>query len=162
MNLTLSRPYVVIGGVATRAYMPERTTDDLDILINTHDRTRIHADLTAAGFTYLQELGVIPGSSWRSPDGEILDVLERSDGWVNDALRVPNRQADGTPVIPRRYLVLMKLESGRGRDIGDLTQLLGYANDDELAQVRQTIAQWLPNAAEDLESLIQLGKLELQ
>ena len=27
-------PWVVVGGVATRAYMPERATKDLDILVS--------------------------------------------------------------------------------------------------------------------------------
>jgi hypothetical protein len=39
--------------------------------------------------------------------------------------------------------------------------MLGQANDDELNRVRSTIQIYDPNSLEDLESLIQLGKLEM-
>jgi len=155
----LTRPYAIIGGVATRAYMPERTTIDLDILVHSDDRLFVHEALQAARFTYLQELS-IPGSAWRSPQNELLDILERGDSWVRGALNSPNRQLDGSPVISLPYLILLKLEAGRGRDIGDLTQLLALANDADLEQIRQTIAQHLPDAVEDLESLRAIGQLE--
>jgi hypothetical protein len=33
-------PWVILGGVATRAYMPERATKDLDILIRLQDGSK--------------------------------------------------------------------------------------------------------------------------
>lgn len=55
----------------------------------------------------------------------------------------------------------MKMESNRSLDIGDLGRLLGLAPEPELDHVRQAVQQFAPQDAEDLESLIYLGKLEL-
>ena len=50
LNLILKQaPFVIVGGVATRLYMPERMTLDLDILIKAEDVRKIHQDLENAG-----------------------------------------------------------------------------------------------------------------
>jgi hypothetical protein len=54
----------------------------------------------------------------------------------------------------------MKIIASRGIDIGDLTRMLGGADEESLRQVRQVIGANLPDAAEDLESMILLGRLE--
>ena len=42
LNLILTQaPFVIVGGVATRLYMPERMTLDIDILIKTKDAKKI-------------------------------------------------------------------------------------------------------------------------
>ncbi len=38
-------PWVIVGGVATRAYMPERVTQDLDILVRHRDGGEVRARL---------------------------------------------------------------------------------------------------------------------
>jgi hypothetical protein len=53
------------------------------------------------------------------------------------------------------------MESNRSLDIGDLGRLLGLVPEPELDRVRQAVHQFTPQDAEDLESLIYLGKLEL-
>ena len=55
----------------------------------------------------------------------------------------------------------MKLEASRTNDISDISRMLGQANDLELDEVRRTIELYDPNSLEDLESLIQLGKIEM-
>jgi len=60
------------------------------------------------------------------------------------------------------YLIIMKIEASRGRDIGDLTTMLGLASDDELARVREVVARYTPEQLDDLESLIYLGQVEMQ
>jgi hypothetical protein len=52
------------------------------------------------------------------------------------------------------------MESNRGRDIGDLTTMLGWASDEALQQVRTVIARYSPQDSEDLESLIYIGQQE--
>jgi hypothetical protein len=42
-------PWGVVGAVATRAYMPERATQDLDILVAAADRGEVRARLQRAG-----------------------------------------------------------------------------------------------------------------
>ena len=42
--------WAVVGAVATRLYMPERMTQDLDIVIQTADGSQARQKLAAAGF----------------------------------------------------------------------------------------------------------------
>ena len=56
----------------------------------------------------------------------------------------------------------MKLIAGRSQDLADVSRMLGGATEIRLLEVKQTIDRYLPNSVEDLESLIILGKLELQ
>jgi hypothetical protein len=55
----------------------------------------------------------------------------------------------------------MKLDASRTRDLSDISRMLGLASDRELDEVRRTIERYDSNSAEDLESLILLGKLEI-
>jgi len=154
-------PFVVIGGVATRLYAPERVTDDLDILIEAKDAEKISADLTGGGCQKLGRLSV-GGSHWRLPDGMALDVLEEDAPWAAEAIVNPASAPNGLPVISLPYLVLMKMRASRGIDIGDLTRVLGAADDDAIAEVGRVIAAHLPDGVEDLEGLIYLGRLEYE
>lgn len=68
-------PWAVVGEAATRLYMPERLTQDLDILVSHAEATAVRQQLQAAGCHYNGEL-TIGGSSWTLPDGWTVDVLE--------------------------------------------------------------------------------------
>ncbi|MEG3899091.1 MULTISPECIES: hypothetical protein [unclassified Microcoleus] len=152
--------FVVVGGIATRLYMPERMTDDVDILVLAQDAANLYRELEQAGSRRTGELS-IGGSTWELPDGTYLDVIESRDFWVGEAIRNPNNAPDGLPIIGLPYLVLMKLKASRGIDIGDLTRMLGGADETDLRLVRRAVQDFLPDAVEDLESLIVLGKLEM-
>lgn len=152
-------PFVVVGGVATRLYMPERMTVDLDVLIKAEDAVLVYEDLEAAGSQKQNDLS-ISGSQWTLSDGTSLDVLEGNEPWVEAAVDSPNYSPDGLPVIALPYLVLMKLLASRSQDLADISRMLGGATTDQLQAVREVINQYLPTAKEDLESLIMLGKLE--
>ncbi len=154
-------PFVVVGGVATRLYMPERMTLDLDILIEAKNAPLVYQELAQAGHQKVGELS-IAGSQWQLTDGTALDVLEGSDHWVVEAIAHPNYGPDRLPVIDLPYLVLMKLVAGRSQDLADISRMLGGATDQQLKQVREVIGLYLSTAIEDLESLIVLGKLERQ
>ncbi len=154
-------PFVVIGGVATRLYAPERVTDDLDILIEAKDAEKLSADLTGGGCQKLGSLS-IGGSHWRLPDGMALDVLEEDALWAAEAVANPAFAPNGLPVISLPYLVLMKMRASRGIDIGDLTRVLGAADEEAIAEVARVIAAHLPDGVEDLEGLIYLGRLEYE
>jgi hypothetical protein len=161
LNLILKQaPFVVIGGVATRMYMPERMTFDLDILIKAEDSELIYQDLNNAQGKKIGNLS-IAGSQWVLADNTSLDVLEGEDPWVKDAIANPNYAPDGLPIISLPYLVLMKLSASRTQDLADISRMLGLAKDIDLKKVRQVIKNYLPSANEDLESLIMLGKLEM-
>ena len=155
-----SAPFVVVGGVATRLYMPERMTLDIDILIKANNKNLIYQDLINAQAKKIGELS-IAGSQWQLSDNTALDVLEAEDDWVDAALSKPNYSPDKMPVIALPYLVLMKLSASRPQDLADVSRMLGLASEKDLSEVRQVIALYLPTATEDLDGLIALGKLEI-
>ena len=155
-------PWAVVGAVAARMYMPERMTQDLDIVVQVADAVVIRQKLTTAGFQYGGELA-IAGASWMTPDGRSIDVLESAEPWLAQALTEAqqNRDAQGFPVLPLPYLVLMKFQAGRVQDVADVTRMLGQAREETLAAVRWLFTTFLPAEMADLESLIALGQLEM-
>jgi len=156
-------PWAVVGAVATRLYMPERMTRDLDVAVAASDAAVAGEKLRAAGWVRESAL-TIGGAKWRSPDGDEVDVLEGRAPWWPAALREAqtNRDAQGLPILPLPYLVLMKFQAGRTIDIGDITRILGQASDEQLKETRRLFQQFEPEGLEDLESLIVLGRLELE
>jgi hypothetical protein len=151
--------WAIVGGVATRAYMPERMTKDLDIVVHQADSKAVIRRLEEAGYRIASRLAV-PGYLLDSPDGIELDVLFGNYPWLKDALADPGKDAAGYPVIKLPYLVLMKMESQRVRDLGDLGTMLGWASDADLDKVREVIKRYAPEEADDLEALIFIGKKE--
>jgi hypothetical protein len=157
----LATPFVIVGGVATTLYMPQRLTQDLDILIVVADAARLHRELAALGATRTGDLS-IGGSSWDLPDGLALDVLESTAPWARAAVEQPARSREGWPVIPLPYLVAMKVEAGRERDLRDVATMLAHADEAAVEEVRAAVGRYVPDAAEDLESLRVIGQLERQ
>ena len=156
-----SIPFVIVGGVATRLYMPERMTLDLDIVIAADQAEVVYKNLRELGAKKITNLS-IPGSQWDLPDGTSLDVLEIDEPWIESALSFPNYSPDGLPIIDLPYLILMKLNASRSQDLADISRMLGCASDIQIQKTKAVIEKYLPTATEDLESLIMLGKLEYQ
>ena len=156
-----SIPWVIVGAVATRAYMPERATKDLDILVRREDGDEVRARLEAAGYTFVTHLAV-PGFLVHSPEGVEVDVVLGDDPWLDEALAHPRQDPAGFPVLDLPYLVLMKMESSLAQDVADLSRMLGLASDEELAAVRAVVARYAPTEMDDLESLIYLGRFEMK
>jgi hypothetical protein len=151
--------WVIVGGVATRAYMPERMTKDLDIVVHQSDGEVVIKRLERAGYRVISRLA-IPGYLMISPDGTELDVIFGNYPWLKTALTHPGQDSAGYPVIKLPYLVIMKLEAQRVSDLGDLGTMLGWASDADLDEVRAVVARYTPEDSEDLESLIFIGKKE--
>lgn len=158
-TIIIQAPFVIVEGIATRLYMPERTTLDLDILILAEDASLIYQDLERAKSRRIGELS-IPGSQWQLSDGTSLDVIESTTDWATEAIANPNYAPDGQPIIALPYLVLMKLTASRTQDLADISRMMGGTGDSLLQEVRRIVQIYLPSATEDLESLITLGKLE--
>ena len=156
-------PWAVVGAVATRLYMPERMTRDLDVVVAASDGPEARRRFVAAGFIEQGAL-TIGGASWRTPQGEAVDVIEGHDAWWAEALSQAqaNRDAQGLPILPLHFLVLMKVRAGRVQDLADATRMLGHADEPSLERTRAVFDQWAPGDAEDLDSLIRLGRLESQ
>ena len=153
--------FLLVGGLATRCYMPERMTLDTDILVLAGDQEAVERELTAAGCQKLGGLAV-GGSTWTLPDGTTLDVVVSDAPWAREAIQRPLQTAEGIPVIALPYLVLMKLYAGRSQDIADITRMLGGADESALAEVRAAVTRYNPEAVSDVESMIVLGRLEYQ
>ena len=152
-------PFVVVGGVATRLYMPERMTLDVDILVSKQEVEWLYEELRKAGCRHEGPLS-IGGSHWMLPDEGRLDVIKSDAAWVPEALTKPRHAPDGLPIIDLPYLVLMKLEASRAQDLADVSRMLGGARTAEVDRVRQVVRDYLSDAVEDLESLIVLGRME--
>ena len=151
--------WVLIGGVATRAYMPERATKDMDILVHHADRDEALRRLKAAGYIVITPLAV-PGYLLHSPEGVEVDLLFGRYPWLREAFRRLSHDKAGYPVIGLPYLVMLKLAANRGRDIGDLTTMLGWADEAALDAVRAVVARYHPEDLDDLETFIFLGRKE--
>jgi hypothetical protein len=151
--------WAITGAVATRAYMPERLTRDLDILVRRQDESLVKERLAAAGYALGSALA-IGGFVAYSLEGTEIDVILGDYGWLDEALACVREDQAGFPVLDLPYLVLAKLAASRAQDIGDLSRMLGFASDEELARVREVVARRAPAEMDDLESLIYLGRLE--
>jgi hypothetical protein len=156
-------PWAVVGAVATRHYMPERMTRDLDLAVVAANSKEARRKLVEAGFVFQGEL-IIGGASWTAPGGIPVDMLEVVEAWWVGAIAEAqkNRDAQGLPILPLPYLALMKFRAGRVQGLADVTRMLGQADDEILGLVRSLFMRHLPNERDDLESLIALCKLEMQ
>ena len=151
--------WVIFGGVATRAYMPERITKDLEILVKEPDGNEVIKRLTTGGYKLFPRLAV-PGFLLQSPEGAEVDVLFGDMPWLDEALQQPQHDPAGYPVLGLPYLVLMKLAAMRAQDWADVSRMLGLASDEQLDRVREIVAQYSSEDSGDLESLIFIGKKE--
>jgi hypothetical protein len=154
-------PWVLVGGLALRAYIPERMTLDIDILIHERHAEAVRAALLNDGYQVTGVLS-IGGFSVHSADQDAppIDVLTRADTWLDTALKHPSADAAGYPVLGRPYLILLKLQAGRTQDLADVQRLLAYLPSSERRSIRQLVVRFAPELAEDFDSLCTLADLE--
>ena len=154
-------PWVLVGGLALRAYIPERMTLDVAILVHERDAETVRAALLNAGYHVTGQLS-IGGFSVQiaDPTAPPIDVLTRTDSWLDAALTQPVADPAGYPVLGRPYLILMKLQAGRTQDLADVQRLLARVPRVERAAIRQQVLRFAPDLVEDYESLCTLADLE--
>jgi hypothetical protein len=155
-------PWVLVGGLAIRAYMPERTTLDVDIMIHETDEAHARSAFLKAGYLITGNLS-IGGFSVRKANEEHdppVDVLVSDEPWFQEALMHPNRDAAGLPVMPRPHLMLLKMEAGRSQDLVDVQRMLRGTPQSERASTRELIARYASEMVEDYDALIQLADIE--
>jgi len=153
--------WTLVGAMALRAYAPERMTQDVDILIHADDETAARSAFVAAGYRIGGTLSIggftaLPVSA----EGYSIDVVTSNAPWLDEALDCPSYDLAGFPALPRRFLVLMKLQAGRAQDVADVTRLLRTADYHERALIRTVIAQYAPDLVEDYDALVMLTDLE--
>lgn len=165
-------PFCIVGGVATRAYMPERSTKDVDILVNACDFASAEECLSKTGYTAIRKLddlffvnsalGLF-GRAWQKADARI-DLISSDQDWVHDALMIDSRDQTGLRVIALPYLVLMKMDASRGQDQADIERMLGRLEATAVEDVAKVVTRYLgdPQAAEDVRQYALLGRMEYQ
>ncbi|MBI5962943.1 MAG: hypothetical protein HY863_05670 [Chloroflexi bacterium] len=151
--------WAIVGGVATRAYMPERMTKDLDIIVHQKFGETAIKQLEQAGYHIVSQLS-IPGYLMLSPEGTELDVLFGNYAWLDEALSHTANDPAGYPIVKLPYLILLKMEAQRAQDWADVSRMLGWASETDLDEVRAIVKRYMPQDLEDLESLIFIGKKE--
>jgi len=62
--------------------------------------------------------------------------------------------------MPRPYLMLLKMEAGRGQDLIDVQRMLRDTPLSERSSTRMLIARHVPEMVEDYDALIQLADIE--
>ena len=152
-------PLAIVGGLATRRYMPERMTLDADALVRPADLPQAERALRAAGCRKRGPL-TIGGSTWITSDGLELDLLALDTPWTEEAVSSAITAPDGQPYVDLPYLVLMKLASSRVQDLADISRMLAAADTATVERTRALVIRHRPADAEDLESIIRLGRVE--
>lgn len=154
-------PWVLVGGIALRAYIPERMTLDVDILVHERDSEKVRNAFLAAGYqiTGLLSIGGFSVQADESAEPPI-DVLTRADPWMDVALITPVEDSAGYPVLGRDYLILLKLQAGRTQDLADVQRLVARITEAERDSTRQLVLQESPDLVEDFDSLCMLADLE--
>lgn len=155
-----STPWVLVGGLALRAYAPERMTLDVDIMIHADDEAPAKAAFAAAGYTITGPLTIGGFSAHPADGGAPIDVLTSSAPWLAEALAQPTPDPAGLPAMPRPYLLLLKLQAGRTQDLADVQRLLRGTSDTERAAMRVIIEQYAADLSEDYDALVTLADLE--
>ncbi len=158
----------MVGGQATRYYMPERSTIDTDYIIAPEAFDVALMRLEADGFVTDARALLFPdsrlalrGRRFRR-ESTVIDVITSSQDWLREATADPPRPAGAQePVVALPFLVLMKLDASRSVDQGDLTRMLGLADDKTLNATRDVVSRYLPSDLDDLGQYIAIGKLEM-
>lgn len=154
--------WALVGGVALRAYAPERMTLDVDIIVHKRDASAAREAFVEAGYEIVGEssIGGFTAVAEDEPDAMPVDVILRGDPWLAQALANPGFDPAGYPVLPRPYLALLKLQAGRAQDLADVQRLLATTPPAERASIRRLVQDYAPDLVEDYDSLITLADLE--
>lgn len=102
------------------------------------------------------------GFFYKVAPGCVIHIIPSHHVWLNDALFSPAGDAAGLPILALAYLILLKLDSYRAQDWADVSRMVGLATKQERREVRRVIAKYSPEDLDDLESLVFLGKKELE
>lgn len=159
-------PFAVVGGVATRTYMPERTTAGIDFLVEPENFERAIEQLVGTGHVPKPQarkfidtrLGLF---GQRFVLARPVDVLSSDQAWVHQAMTSVRMENETLPIVDLPFLVALKLDASRSVDQGDLSRMLGFASHEDLNRVRVVVRRLLPMDADDLEQYIMLGKHEV-
>jgi hypothetical protein len=153
-------PWLLVDGLALRAYAPERMTFDIDIMIDEDDEVAAKAAFRGAGYTLTGPLTIGGFTAHPADGGAPIDVLTSSAVWLAEALAHPTPDPAGLPTMPRPYLLLLKLQAGRTQDLADVQRLLRGTSTSERGAMRSIVEQYAAELVEDYDALVTLADLE--
>jgi len=153
-------PWALTGDVATRAYMAERMTQRMDVLVHERDVPAAWERLKAMGYASIAQSSE-PSALFRSPNGVAVKVIGGRYSWLDAVLAHPECDAAGYPVIALPYLALLKMQATDMQDWADVTRMLCTATDEQITEIRKIIAEHSPDDSEDLEIMIWSARLEM-
>ena len=146
--------YALIGGHAVTIHGHPRTTEDIDLLARPEDVGRIVEKLEGI---HSKPLSI--GGVQIKVKGVPVDIVAPRQPWVDPAVEAAERTRYGK-VISKPFLVLTKLWASRGeQDDTDILYVLRAMNSQEKQQTSRLVLHFLPNEAEDLESMLALAAL---
>lgn len=165
-------PVLLTGARATASYAPERETHDADFLVHVDHDAEAQAALRSAGWSQQRvlrfpnaQLG-LSGTAWSSPQrGYELDLIVSDQSWVRAAWDAPPVfDHGGGRVLPLAYLVLMKIDSSRAIDQGDLSRILALRSLEEIDEIVRIVSRHHPDhaAADDIRQYAEIGSWEYE
>lgn len=164
-------PAMLIGAHAAAAYAPARMTADVDIVVPAEHYAEAEAKMRADGWENVNELIFhgsrlgLRGGAWAKPGIEEKDLMTSEQPWLREAFaHEAVLRSDGLRVIPRDFLILMKLDSARGIDQGDLNRILGRMSPEEVEQTAVVVARHYHDdqVVEDLRQSAEIGRWEYE
>jgi hypothetical protein len=154
LRVLIGVDYALIGGHAVTIHGHPRNTDDIDLLARSEDVGRIREMLGG-----IRSRPLTIGGISIKVKGVPVDIVAPRQPWVDPALDTAEKTRYGK-VISKPFLVLTKLWAMRGeQDDTDILYVLRAMNSQEKQQTRTLIMRFLPNEAEDLESMLALAAL---
>ncbi len=155
-------PYALAGYLAVLHYIPasaERGTKDADFAVPYGYADRVARAAEEAGY----KIKVLPiGGFQLSKPGVLIDLIDRHprlDQLFADAVKAAEAERadpEDVPVVPRNYLITMKMVSGSRKDTGDVEHMLMEVADEDYPAIRETVDRYLGIAA--LERLNDLAR----
>jgi len=171
-ELVVGLPAMLIGAHAAAVYAPERSTADVDVVVEHDSFGKAEQQLGAKGWTKASALAFphaklgLYGSAWSPADGgPPLDLIASRQPWLREAFAAPEvRNTQGARVLPLPYLVLMKLDSARGVYQGDLTRILGRLSEPEVEDVVVVVDRNYSDSevADDIRQYAEIGRWEYE
>lgn len=159
--------FAVIGGLGVRAYVQQRTTDDIDVILRGDDYSEASRRILDLGFETdgLVDLGGDQFIKYASPSGVDLDVMLALKAYQQEAISNAARMefpGGGVRVVSPEYLILFKLDAMRGfdSDESDVRALI-RAGVVDVNRVEALVEEHLPYLLDDFRSLRDLAEAGL-
>lgn len=154
----LDVPYAIVGGHAIAIHGNPRMTEDIDIITKPEFVSKI---VKILGLEVSEKL-TIGGVAATTPSGIEIDIIAPGFDWVDGLLANADDSKYGK-VVSKPYLIVTKIWASRGtQDDADIINTMKKMNDEEKETALKLVNSYFPNASEDVESMIEISKYDLE